>query len=401
VLISVLLVVGLGTAAAMPISSGHAVAGSLVGVALLSGGPKGVSWIVLREIVSAWVVSLLLGTGVAFAIRYVLRVAGSSYARYKVVLPVLAGICACGMLGVVLAVGTFRSVTPLAALHVAALEFVTFAGACAVASAFIRRNAGTSVSSVPVYVVAEDEEDDIEAGDGEGATLQPKVHGPQSGADMFVVDAVLLSGDPTDGDVDANDEDDVWAGSFVLDEQAPIFRLLLMVTSAAVAFAHGNSDVSGGAAGTFHSIVLYYRAARSLDKTANSGIDGAFTLLMRVAGASSMALGLALCGNGVIETVGSGIHRNRMTYARGFSAQFSAAAAVICAKAVGLPISTSHSLIAAIGVSNVAYVPPTERARDGIQWHTLQRIAELAVLTPIVSAFAAVAIRLFLRLLFG
>jgi phosphate/sulfate permease len=390
VLTSVLLVVWLGTAISMPISSGHAVVGSLVGVALLSGGPKGVSWIAVRDIVSAWTMSLVIGIGVAFAVKYALRIAGSSYRRYKIVLPLLAGMCASGMLGVVLAVGPLRTLASSSVFRVAALESVTFFVAGVAASAFIRRNAGTSVSNAPVYLVAED--DDEENVDGNDDSEQC--------SGMYIVEGRTSSGEAYDADMDVDDEYDNWAGSFVLDEQAPIFRVLLTVTSAAVAFAHGSSDVSSHAAGTFHGIVQYYRSALIDDPVMVAEINGAFTLLMRSAGASAMALGLAFCGGGVVETVGSDLHRNRMTYARGFSAQFSAASAVICAKAIGLPISASHSLIAAITVSNVAFVPATERARDGIMWLTLQRIAELAVLTPMISGILAIIIRLLLMFTF-
>jgi len=63
-------------------------------------------------------------------------------------------------------------------------------------------------------------------------------------------------------------------------------------------------------------------------------------------GGGGIVLGLATYGHKVIATVGSGI--TELTPSRGFAATLGAAVTIVFASAVGLPISTTHTLVGGV-----------------------------------------------------
>ncbi len=63
-------------------------------------------------------------------------------------------------------------------------------------------------------------------------------------------------------------------------------------------------------------------------------------------GGGGIVLGLATYGHKVIATVGSGI--TELTPSRGFAATLGAAVTIVLASAIGLPISTTHTLVGGV-----------------------------------------------------
>jgi PiT family inorganic phosphate transporter len=69
----------------------------------------------------------------------------------------------------------------------------------------------------------------------------------------------------------------------------------------------------------------------------------AWVLLM---GAFGIVVGLATYGWKVIATIGKGI--TELTPSRGFAAELATAGTVVAASGIGLPISTTHTLVGAV-----------------------------------------------------
>jgi phosphate/sulfate permease len=63
-------------------------------------------------------------------------------------------------------------------------------------------------------------------------------------------------------------------------------------------------------------------------------------------GGAGIIIGLATWGWRVIETVGKRI--TDLTPSRGFAAEFSAAVTIVLASKLGIPISTTHTLVGAV-----------------------------------------------------
>ena len=120
-----------------------------------------------------------------------------------------------------------------------------------------------------------------------------------------------------------------------------IFVVLQVLTACFVAFAHGSNDVAnaiGPLAGAF-------QAVRTGEVVARAGIP-AWALAL---GGTGIVIGLATWGWRVIRTVGERI--TELTPSRGFCAEFAAALVILFASLfpkLGLPISTTHTLVGAV-----------------------------------------------------
>lgn len=117
-----------------------------------------------------------------------------------------------------------------------------------------------------------------------------------------------------------------------------IFKYLQIMTACYVAFAHGSNDVAN-AVGPFAAIV-------STLTTKSVAVKTVVPIWMLALGGFGIVVGLATYGYKVIETIGKKI--TALTPSRGFAAQFGAATTVLLCSQLGLPISTTHTLVGAV-----------------------------------------------------
>ncbi len=117
-----------------------------------------------------------------------------------------------------------------------------------------------------------------------------------------------------------------------------VFVVLQILTACAVAFAHGSNDVAN-AIGPLAAIV--------------SALDGGEIATkapiqpwMLAVGGLGIVLGLATWGYRVMETVGKRI--TELTPSRGFAAELAAATTIVLASRLGIPVSTTHTLVGAV-----------------------------------------------------
>jgi len=122
------------------------------------------------------------------------------------------------------------------------------------------------------------------------------------------------------------------------DQVEGIFRYLQIGTACYVAFAHGANDVAN-AIGPFAAIV-------SVFKTGNLEMTVGVPIWILALGGVGIVIGLGTWGYKVIETVGRKI--TSITPSRGFSAEFATATTVLACSKLGLPVSTSHTLVGSI-----------------------------------------------------
>ena len=117
-----------------------------------------------------------------------------------------------------------------------------------------------------------------------------------------------------------------------------IFKYLQITTAFYIAFAHGSNDVAN-AVGPLAAVVSIL----------NSG-----TVAMKVAmptwilalGGGFIVFGLLIWGRRVMETIGSKI--TEITPSRGFCATFAGATVVLVCSKMGLPVSTTHTLVGSV-----------------------------------------------------
>ncbi|NQY41797.1 MAG: inorganic phosphate transporter [Legionellales bacterium] len=114
------------------------------------------------------------------------------------------------------------------------------------------------------------------------------------------------------------------------------FGILMILTACSMAFAHGANDVAN-AIGPLAVVVDLVH-----------GIPSHHTMpfWILLVGAMGIIVGLVTYGYKIIITIGENI--TVLTPSRGFSAEISAASTVIIASSIGLPVSTTQTLVGAI-----------------------------------------------------
>jgi len=117
-----------------------------------------------------------------------------------------------------------------------------------------------------------------------------------------------------------------------------LFGYMMIFTASSMAFAHGSNDVAN-AVGPLATVV----AIIDTGTLSNHTILPQWVLLL---GGTGIIIGLATYGYKVIATIGKNIME--LTPSRGFSAEISAATTVILASGLGLPISTTQTLVGAV-----------------------------------------------------
>jgi PiT family inorganic phosphate transporter len=116
-----------------------------------------------------------------------------------------------------------------------------------------------------------------------------------------------------------------------------VFLVLQVLTACFVAFAHGSNDVAN-AVGPMAAVF----GATSGELGAKVAVPHRVLLI----GAIGIVVGLATYGYKIMATVGKKI--TELTPSRGFAAEFGAATTIVLASKLGLPVSTTHTLVGAV-----------------------------------------------------
>jgi PiT family inorganic phosphate transporter len=162
-----------------------------------------------------------------------------------------------------------------------------------------------------------------------------------------------------------------------------IFRRLQVGTSCYVAFAHGANDVANAIGPVAGIIPLATGIPLSEDM-----IIGILAL-----GGIGIAIGCLTWGKRVMKTVGNRI--TSLTNTRGFSVDFGAATTVLVASKLGLPISTSHTVVGAVIGVGLA------RGLEAIDLTVIKKIVASWLLTLPVAAGTCIGIFLLLKVIVG
>jgi PiT family inorganic phosphate transporter len=118
-----------------------------------------------------------------------------------------------------------------------------------------------------------------------------------------------------------------------------IFAVLMIFTACSMAFAHGSNDVAN-AVGPLAAVV---GTIQSGGEVLQQSVMPPWILLL---GGAGIVIGLITLGYKVIATVGKKI--TELTPTRGFAAELSAATTVVLASGLGIPVSTTHTLVGAV-----------------------------------------------------
>lgn len=161
---------------------------------------------------------------------------------------------------------------------------------------------------------------------GEGFMLSVAV-----GAVIMILGIILLSRIKVDVEADKD---------FHFASVEKVFAVLMIFTACSMAFAHGSNDVAN-AVGPLAAIVGVINSGGEM-----VGAKAALPSWVLLLGAVGIVIGLATYGYKVIATIGKEI--TELTPSRGFAAELATATTVVGASAIGLPVSTTHTLVGAV-----------------------------------------------------
>jgi PiT family inorganic phosphate transporter len=266
----------LATFLGFPVSTTHAIVGSLFGFGLIGAGVSSVNWSKIMVISSGWIISPLLGATVAYSIFQIIR---------KFILA--------------------KENPYQAAIKVAPyLVFVQFT---------------TIVLSI-IYKGLKNLHLDF----------------PFSQALLIACSVGLFSAYLTWSLIKQDTALPDQKEQYVKVEN--IFARLQVFTACYIAFAHGANDVANaiGPVAAIFSIVQ--------TKTIIMKVSVPPWILML--GGLGIVVGLSTYGYKVIETIGKKI--TEITPTRGFSAEFATATTVLVFSKLGMPISTTHTMVGAV-----------------------------------------------------
>ena len=371
---------------AWPVSTTHSIIGALVGFGAVYGGINAIHWDKVGEVVASWVVSPLLSATISYFIfRLVLR-----YIFYNP--------------------NPLRSAKRLApflvftVITILALSLV-FKGLknldlnLSLASSFIVASlAGLVAALISVALMSRMKVPDEVSKTGGDAITNPAVVRALEKTAKQLQRAELAAPGHMKADVsDLIDEVrrlrfesqkryEFHTNSSEFQSVEKLFVYLQVLSACFVAFAHGANDVAN-AIGPMSAIISVAQAGGQ-----SIAAKTPVPLWVLALGGAGIVVGLATWGWRVMETIGRNI--TQLTPTRGFSAEFGAATTIVLASKLGLPISTTHTLVGAVLGVGLA------RGIGAVNLGTVRDVIISWLVTIPAGAFLAICIFYILNLFF-
>lgn len=323
----------IATLMALPVSTSHAIVGAVVGVGLVALGPSAVHWPMMGQIAVSWVVSPLMGGIAAFTIFMLLR-------RY-----------------------IFNSPHPLQAFKrlspLLIFSLVTVVGMSVLFKGLKNLN--------------------LDLNFGEALLASMLIASVVAGISYLMIRRIP--------EVKPLETNRFGTGQLRAEFTSveKVFMKMQVLSACSMAFAHGSNDVAN-AIGPLAVIVSIY----STGSTAASDVIPMWVVLL---GGVGIVIGLATYGYKVIQTIGQGI--TELTPARGFAAELAAATTILMGSKLGMPISTTHTLVGAVIGIGLA------QGLEGINRKVVINIVNSWFVTVPFAAVVAIVIFQVLRLVLG
>ncbi len=393
-MITVLLASGtfvlISTLTSLPVSSSHAIVGSLTGISVMISGWETIQWNVIAQIALAWIVSPLIAAFLAFLLSVFIEgfVVGKSekgvVKRVKFWLPIVIAVT---VVGGIFALATLTSLK--SSLGIDADQF--FSGKTVDERIERQKSRAHKLQyeTTKIRILADkiDSELDRDGMKNQDKMLEQsreikKVSGELGvAADNLTVEFL--------GKSPAFFYAERWHVLIIClvllipvyfqcrwfihkwlahCEDTPTgvqhaFRNLQIGTSCYVAFAIGSNDVANSISPVLAICLVV--AANGIPDT----FDASMPLWILVLGGVAMATGITLLGNRVMKTLGEGI--TKINNARGFCIDFAVATSVVGASALGMPVSTTHAATGAVTGSGLS--------QDGVKSIQLSVLGRIVV----------------------
>lgn len=319
-----------------PVSTTHTIVGAIVGFGVVSGGYEAIHWENVTFIVTSWLLSPLIGAVLSFLIFTFLRrnilYSSNPLEASKKLTPFLVFIVVSVLTFIMIFNGLKNINLNLSNLQ-ASLICLSIGAAGSILSYFlvkgitIKPKVKVEYTSPPEVV-------------GDLVSAKQHVLHLQSSAPSDMqhhVSLILEEMDAMQHSIKKTEELEVGNSEYAAVER--IFGYLQIMSACLMAFAHGANDVAN-AIGPL-SAALAVLSTGQVSAAATPVPAWALAL-----GGFGIVVGLATWGWRVIETIGKKI--TELTPTRGFAAEFGAATTIVLASSLGMPISTTHTLVGSV-----------------------------------------------------
>ncbi len=370
-----------------PVSTTHSIVGAVVGFGLVYGGLEAIHWDKLGSIVASWVISPLLSGLISYSVfTLVLRkifYQAKPLRSAKKLAPVLV-FCVVTVLALTM---VFKGLKNLKLDLSLPMAFVVASAVGLVASVI----GAWLVSRMP------EPDHDTEAAENEAVT-DPAVVRSLEKAAKHLERVHLGAPGPLKSEVaDAISEVRrlrfesqrryrFHTDSLEYQSVEKLFAYLQILSACFVAFAHGANDVAN-AIGPLSAVIAVAMAGGE-----SIAAEAPVPLWVLAIGGIGIVVGLATWGWRVMETVGRNI--TSLTPTRGFCAEIGAATTIVLATKLGLPISTTHTLVGAVLGVGLA------RGIGAVDLRTVRDVVLSWLVTIPAGALLAIGFFLGLRALF-
>jgi len=325
----------------LPVSTTHSIIGAIIGFALVAGGSGAVAWPKVSKIVASWVVSPLMGGIISFFIFNFIKTKMLNVPNPIKATRRLSPYLVFSVFFILTLVMVFKGLKQLN-LDLELGEALLMATGIGALTAII------SYFLISWYLNQKKELDHNTLVKNENSIaisqklekVKRLINHSSAHADsdtLAKLNKITTDVNSCLTEVKENGYDKVQEEkSYQVVER--VFVFLQILSACFVAFAHGANDVAN-AIGPMAAVI-------SIIKTGTVVMKVPVPLWVLGLGGIGIVIGLATWGWRVIETIGKKI--TELTPTRGFAAEFGAATTIVIASKLGLPISTTHTLVGSV-----------------------------------------------------
>lgn len=320
-----------------PVSTTHSIVGAIVGFGAMVGGLEAVYWERVGFIVSSWILSPILGGILGYYIFSVIRkkifYTLNPLEAARRLTPFLVFIVITVLALVLVFEGLHNLNLDLSLLEKGLLTFGLGIFGAGISCVFVQRVSPSSKETlVRISHCGEDTTHSLERA---RKHLQ-KVTNTTTGELQYRVGLLLEEVKGIEQSIQQKQEVSISNSEYLKVEK--IFGYLQIMSACMMAFAHGANDVANA--------IGPLSAAVAILTTGLFAVDAPVPTWALGLGGVGIVIGLATWGWRVIETIGKKI--TELTPSRGFAAEFGAATTIVLASRLGMPISTTHTLVGAV-----------------------------------------------------
>ncbi len=319
-----------------PVSTTHAIVGAVVGFGAIIGGLDAIYWGNIAFVTCSWVISPLCGGIFSYGIFMLLRkkifYTSNPVESAKKMIPWFAF----AVMGIFSLILVYKG---LENLHLALTFFQALLLSLAVGLVgyCISKWCVTRMIPIHSHQKAQSAYSPVITFELEKAKKHlSRIQSSTSGDINYQVSLLLEEIKSLSETMQKNFDPSVQRSEFASVEK--IFGYLQIMTACLMAFAHGANDVANA--------IGPLSAAMEVLRTGMISDTAAVPTWALGLGGVGIVVGLATWGWRVIETIGKKI--TELTPTRGFAAEFGAATTILFASRLGMPISTTHTLVGSV-----------------------------------------------------